>query len=159
MADAEILTATAVSIGFVHTLLGPDHYLPFAAMARAGNWSTKRTLIVTSLCGVGHVAGSVILGLVGVSLGLALFQIQHIEAHRGQIAAWLLVAFGIGYTIWGVRRAILGLPHSHLHMHADGTFHRHAHLHDAAHVHAHEHAHMETERDHSHASTRLSPWV
>jgi len=34
------LCATAAGVGVIHTLLGPDHYLPFAAMARAGDWST-----------------------------------------------------------------------------------------------------------------------
>lgn len=28
------LTITAASVGFIHTLLGPDHYLPFIVMAR-----------------------------------------------------------------------------------------------------------------------------
>lgn len=164
MAETELLTATAVSIGFVHTVLGPDHYIPFAAMARAGHWSARRTFCVTALCGVGHIAGSVVLGLIGVSLGLALFQFKHIESHRGQIAAWLLVAFGVGYTIWGVRRAILNVPHSHLHMHSNGTLHRHAHTHEVADLHSHEHEHAVAEHDHSHHSapgstSRLSPWV
>ena len=159
MAEAEILTATAVSIGFVHTLLGPDHYLPFAAMARAGQWSLRRTFWVTALCGVGHVAGSVVLGLIGISVGLALFQLEHIEAHRGQIAAWLLVVFGVGYTAWGVWKAIRGEVHSHVHMHADGTIHRHPHSHSAAHVNAHEHGHVEAEHGYSSTDSRLTPWV
>ena len=29
------LTLAAASLGFLHTLLGPDHYLPFVVMARA----------------------------------------------------------------------------------------------------------------------------
>jgi len=30
-----ILTGTAASIGFLHTVFGPDHYVPFVVMARA----------------------------------------------------------------------------------------------------------------------------
>ena len=32
--DLGLLLLTAASIGFIHTLLGPDHYLPFVAMWR-----------------------------------------------------------------------------------------------------------------------------
>ncbi|MFC1674536.1 hypothetical protein ACFL1K_01385 [Candidatus Omnitrophota bacterium] len=34
-----ILTGTALSIGFLHTLFGPDHYLPFIVMSKARQWS------------------------------------------------------------------------------------------------------------------------
>jgi len=30
--DLAILTITAASLGLVHTLLGPDHYLPFVVL-------------------------------------------------------------------------------------------------------------------------------
>ena len=39
--DLGLLILTAVSIGFVHTLVGPDHYLPFVAMSAARNWSAR----------------------------------------------------------------------------------------------------------------------
>ena len=41
--ESTLLLWTAASIGFVHTLLGPDHYLPFVAMSRAGGWSARKT--------------------------------------------------------------------------------------------------------------------
>jgi hypothetical protein len=50
-----ILIATAASIGFFHTILGTDHYLPFIVMSKARNWSMVRTAVITSLCGLGHV--------------------------------------------------------------------------------------------------------
>ena len=31
-----ILVITAASIGFIHTVLGPDHYIPFVATSKAG---------------------------------------------------------------------------------------------------------------------------
>ena len=56
------LVLAAIAIGSVHTL-APDHWLPFAALARAERWSTRRTAVVTAGCGLGHVTVSVALGL------------------------------------------------------------------------------------------------
>ena len=56
------LTLTAAGLGVLHTVTGPDHYIPFIAMSRVGRWSVAKTLMVTLLCGLGHVAGSVLLG-------------------------------------------------------------------------------------------------
>src|SRR5437879_4637524 len=76
------LTLAAMSIAFFHTVLGPDHYVPFVAMSRAGRWSLAKTTIVTLLCGIGHVGSSAILGVVGVGLGVAVFKLKTIEAFR-----------------------------------------------------------------------------
>ena len=57
----------AVSIALVHTVVGPAHYLPFAVMARARRWSAARMISVTVACGLGHVIGSGLLGLVGIA--------------------------------------------------------------------------------------------
>jgi len=46
------LTVTAASLGFIHTLLGPDHYVPFVAMSKARHWSITRTSLVTLLRGI-----------------------------------------------------------------------------------------------------------
>ena len=85
--DLTILAITAASIGVVHTLVGPDHYLPFVVLARARGWSLARTSVITLLCGVGHVAGSVVLGLVGIALGLAVSRLEAVEAWRADLAA------------------------------------------------------------------------
>ena len=37
--DISILLVTAASIGFIHTLTGPDHYLPFIVMSKARKWT------------------------------------------------------------------------------------------------------------------------
>ncbi len=133
------LCATAFSVGVIHTILGPDHYIPFIAMARAGGWSTPRTLGVTAACGLGHVAGSVVIGLVGLALGIAVMQLEGLEALRGDTAAWLLIGFGLAYFTWGMMRAFrsAGGGHSHVHVHADGTVHAHEHTHEADHMHVH----------------------
>lgn len=105
------LCATAVAIGAGHTILGPDHYVPFAAMSRAGRWSAFRTAAVTAACGLGHVAGSVVIGLVGLATGTAITRIEGLEGLRGDIAAWLLVAFGLAYAAWGAIRANRHIEH------------------------------------------------
>ena len=62
MSEAHILLVTAASIAFLHTLLGPDHYVVFTAMGKARSWSLARTLRITFLCGLGHVLSSVLIG-------------------------------------------------------------------------------------------------
>jgi hypothetical protein len=48
MTDAStVLTITAGTLGFFHTLFGPDHYLPFIMMARARRWSLAKTGWIT----------------------------------------------------------------------------------------------------------------
>lgn len=132
-----VLCFTAASIGVVHTLLGPDHTLPFIAISRARGWSLRRTLAVTLVCGVGHVLGSVAIGLIGIACGLAVFELEQIEGFRGGLAGWFLLAFGLTYLAWGLHRAIRCRPHTHVHAHADGTVHAHEHVHRSDHSHVH----------------------
>jgi ABC-type nickel/cobalt efflux system permease component RcnA len=132
------LIITAASIGFFHTLLGPDHYLPFIMMSWARKWSNLKTSIITILCGLGHVASSVVLGFLGISLGIIVQELEFIEVFRGNIAAWLLIGFGLAYFIWGIRRAYKGKAHTHTHAHIDGEIHDHHHAHHVEHSHIHE---------------------
>jgi nickel/cobalt exporter len=147
--DLGILAVTAVSVGVVHTITGPDHFLPFVVIGRARRWSLARTLSVTVLCGLGHVASSVVIGLVGIALGVAVARLEFIEGMRGNVAAWLLISFGLVYAVWGLRRGLRGQSHSHAHVHADGTWHRHDHAHHDDHA----HVHAEPGR------TNLTPWI
>lgn len=136
-ADLGALSLAALSIGFVHTLFGPDHYVPFVAMSRVGGWSRRKTLLITLLCGLAHVGSSVVLGFIGLALGLIVFQLETIETQRGSVAGWLLIAFGMAYTTWGIVQAIRNRPHTHLHVHPDGTVHTHEHVHFDEHLHPH----------------------
>lgn len=104
----------AMSIGFVHTLLGPDHYLPFIALSKARRWSLRKTLWISIGCGLGHVFSSILLGFVGISFGWAVGELVSIEGQRGTIASWLLLSFGVLYTLWGLRKGFLGHTHSHI---------------------------------------------
>ncbi|MEM1102809.1 MAG: hypothetical protein AAGH48_01740 [Pseudomonadota bacterium] len=108
------LTATAASIGLLHTAAGPDHYLPFGLMARARGWSGAKTLRVTLACGLGHLAGSVALGAAGVAMGLAVGGLEAVEAVRGDLAAYALMVVGGLYAAWSLLRSPSdGLAHSH----------------------------------------------
>jgi sulfite exporter TauE/SafE len=150
-----VLCGTAASLGFVHTLLGPDHYLPFVAMSRAGNWSSKKTTVVTLLCGLGHVCSSAALGVIGITLGVAVLKLENIERVRGDFAGWLLLAFGFVYFVWGVRRAWRNKPHTHKHAHLDGTLHAHEHTHASEHL----HVHSEQSSGESDNAASMTPWV
>ena len=132
-----ILLGTAASLGFIHTLVGPDHYVPFIVMAKARRWSPARTAWITLLCGIGHVGSSVVLGLIGITAGISLNWLIATESNRGEIAAWLLTGFGFLYAVWGLRQAWRNRPHVHRHHHLDGEAHEHEHAHDAKHAHPH----------------------
>jgi len=156
-----ILAATAASIGLVHTLIGPDHYVPFIALAGARKWSLSKTLGVTAACGAGHVLGSVVLGGLGILLGVALGGLELFEGFRGEIAGWLLLGFGLAYLAWGLRQAYRNRPHTHWHGHADGSLHEHTHTHQKEHAHVHAAA-EEAPRDgqaKSMTGKRITPWV
>jgi sulfite exporter TauE/SafE len=87
-------------------VLGPDHYVPFIAISRARQWSIKKTAWVTGVCGLAHVGSSVVIGLIGISLSVRLARLEAFEALRGSITGWLIIAFGIAYLVWGIRKAV-----------------------------------------------------
>ncbi len=162
-----VLASTAAVIGLVHTVLGPDHYIPFVAMARAGRWSTRKALIITVICGCGHVAGSVVLALAGIALGSAFLDVEQLESYRASLAAWLMIAFGFAYMIYGIRQAYRNKPHVHWHTHEDGTMHNHEHVHHNSHLHVHKASQKPNAHDGSsprdsakqQATQSMTPWV
>jgi nickel/cobalt transporter (NicO) family protein len=130
------LVVAAASLGSVHTL-APDHWMPFAALARAEGWTARRTAAITAACGLGHVTVSVLLGLVSVVLGLEL--LQAFGRRLESIAGLTLIAFGVAYGAWGLHRAVQKRWHDH--------GHGHTHWHGGRHPHAHAH------------DVRLTPWM
>ncbi len=133
--ELNILLVTAASVAFFHTLLGPDHYIPFIAMSKAGKWSKWKTAWVTILCGIGHVGSTIVLGFIGIFFGYTVFHFEHLDSYRGDVAGWLLIIFGLFYTAWGIRRALLNKPHTHTHLNTDGTIEIHSHGHEGEHIH------------------------
>jgi len=121
------LAMAAVTVASLHSL-APDHWMPIAALARAQGWSTGRTARVTLGCGLGHVTTSVALGLLAVLFGVEVF--STFGARLEKVAGLLLIAFGIGYGVWGLKRA-------------------------ASHLHGHHHHHY----DHVHEPQQATPWT
>lgn len=146
--DSIILLMTAATVACVHTILGPDHYVVFAAMGKARGWSLARSLRVTFYCGLGHVMSSFVIGSIGILLGTQLSRLVAIEGVRGNLAGWALIAFGLVYMSWGIRNAARSMTHSHVHRH-DGVEHTHVHDHHHDHMHVHE----------SEASKSITPWA
>ncbi|MCD4773832.1 MAG: sulfite exporter TauE/SafE family protein [Bacteroidales bacterium] len=140
-----LLMATAASLAFIHTLFGPDHYLPFIVMSKARKWTIFKTIWVTTLCGLGHVGSSILIGAFGVAFGFGISKIEGLESIRGNIAAWAFILFGLIYFIWGMWRAIKNKPHKHIHNHANGDIHTHEHTHENKHDHIHK--------------KNITPWV
>ena len=131
------LVVAAATLGSVHTM-APDHWMPFAALARAEGWTARRTAAITAFCGLGHVTVSVLLGLVSALLGLQL--LQTFGRGLASVSGFLLIAFGVAYGLWGLHRAVQARWHGH--------GHGHVHWHGG---HSHPHVHGE--------EARLTPWM
>jgi nickel/cobalt exporter len=114
------LAGAAISIGSLHTA-APDHWVPFAALSRARGWTARKTAGVTLLCGFGHVTVSALLGLLGLFFGVTL--LESVGERLSAFAPLFLIAFGIVYALWGLKRAVAPRLHGHAHAHYD-------HIHD-----------------------------
>ncbi len=123
-----VLALAAITVGSLHTL-APDHWVPFAALARAQGWPASRTARITALCGFGHVTVSVLLGVLALLFGIEM--LKAFGARMEAIAGLLLVAFGAVYGLLGLRRAA------------------------GRHFHGHHHHHY----DHVHEPERMTPWA
>jgi nickel/cobalt transporter (NicO) family protein len=95
--------AGTVLLAFVHALI-PNHWLPLVAVARAEKWKQKDITLITLLAALGHVLGTVALGMVLGNIG------KELKEDYGSIiyvvSSVLLIVFGlIYYTV--------NLPHHH----------------------------------------------
>ena len=143
-----LLAGTAVTIGFIHTIVGPDHYLPFIVMGEARKWTIRKTMFITFLCGIGHVLSSVLLGFIGIAAGISLSKLKFFESFRGNIAAWLLIIFGLVYMLISLRSLHRKKKHIHVHHHTYGIDHEHEHNHFSV----HSHIHLEDKKN-------VTPWI
>ncbi|MEN8194224.1 MAG: sulfite exporter TauE/SafE family protein [Bacteroidota bacterium] len=144
-----VLAGAAASIGVIHTALGPDHYIPFIALSKSQNWSKLKTILVTSLSGLGHVGSSILIGVFGYLIGTSLFSLEALESIRGNVAGWSLIILGLLYTVWGIKKSFKKESHSHIHIHTDGTAHTHSHNHENS-----THAHI-----HKSGKSDVTPWM
>lgn len=122
------LILSAITISFLHTASGPDHYLPFIVLSRSRKWSMFRTVALTVVCGLGHILSSVVIGLIGVALGWQLAKLTWFQDIRGDISSWALLLFGLIYLAWGIWNAYADRPHKHFDVYDDSMYvfeHRH----------------------------------
>ena len=148
-AEFTLLLLTATSIAFIHTLSGPDHYLPFIMISKARNWSLAKTSWFTILCALGHVGSSIVLGFIGIAFGIALAKLELFESVRGNLIAWLFTAFGLVYLVWAIYRVLRSKKHTHFHYHENKIMHVHVHNHHSEHLHIHEEK----------TNANITPWI
>ncbi|HYO22334.1 MAG TPA: hypothetical protein VER36_07995 [Flavisolibacter sp.] len=129
MSELQLLIISAISISFLHTISGPDHYLPFIALSKARGWSASRTVFWTVVCGCGHVWSSVLLGLGGAALGWSVSKLGWLEEVRGGWAGWSLFGFGLIYLLWGLWRAGANKRHRHFDVTESGSIYVFEHRH------------------------------
>lgn len=140
------VAATGFSVAFFHAAI-PTHWLPFVLVARARGWGRWKTLAVTSLAGLGHVALTSLLGLAIAWFG---FQLEEKVESFSWIAGGLLLAVSAFYfwRQWSGR----GI----LHHHPPGS-HHHADEHCG---HERDNSHWQEEmKDSSLVSDRAGEWA
>jgi sulfite exporter TauE/SafE len=59
------------------------------------------------------VSGSVVLGLIGIAMGISLHRLENLEASRGEIVGWMVIAFGVLYSAYGVYKYMRRGAHFH----------------------------------------------
>jgi len=122
------LTFSAITISFLHTVTGPDHYLPFIVLARSRKWSLYKTMTLTVACGLGHILSSVLIGALSIVFSWQLAKLEWFQSVRGQFSSWALVLFGLLYLAWGIWKAYANRPHKHFDIYDNDVYayeHRH----------------------------------
>jgi nickel/cobalt exporter len=104
------LMLTAGTVGALHSL-APDHWLPFAALARARHWTPLRTARLAFLCAAGHVTVSALFGVLAVIAGRR--TVEALGTTLSTAAPLLLIGFGIAYMLWALHHAVVHGPHHH----------------------------------------------
>ncbi len=95
--------------------------MPFIALSKSKNWTFTQTISWTIICGIGHVGSSVLLGLGGAALGWSMAKIGFFESFRGNLTGWLMVVFGLIYSIFGLFMVYKNKRHKHFDIYADGS--------------------------------------
>lgn len=119
--EFSILLITAISVSVLHTVSGPDHYIPFIAIGKSKGWKLPRIVMWTAICGSAHVMASVLLALGGVAIGFSLSKIDGLNDVRGGLASWAIFIFGILYFIYGLYGVYKEKRHKHFDVYDDGS--------------------------------------
>jgi nickel/cobalt transporter (NicO) family protein len=141
------VAATGFTVAFLHAAI-PTHWLPFVLVARARGWGRVKTLAVTAIAGLGHVALTSLLGLAIAWLG---FQI---DEKAGRLFPWVAGSLLLGFSLFYFWRQWRG--GGICHHHTPGSRHK-------ADEHCgedHEHSHWQEElHDSPLVSSRAGDWT
>ncbi|MDO8542792.1 MAG: hypothetical protein Q7S40_20315 [Opitutaceae bacterium] len=140
--QSPVLTTVAVTgftVAFLHAAI-PTHWLPFVLVARARGWGRAKTVAITSLAGIGHVALTSLLGL-----AIAWFGFQ-LDERAGEVFPWLAGGLLLGFAVFYFWRQWKGI----------GVCHHHT---PGSHHHADEHCQTEHEQSHWQEELQDSPLV
>lgn len=144
--NSELLTLaiSAATISFLHTASGPDHYLPFVVISRSKNWTLAKTIFWTTVCGLGHIMSSLLIGGIGLFLGWQLAKVSWLQNIRGDLSGWCLLLLGLVYLAYGIFRAINNRPHKHFDVFGSDVY-------------VYEHQHGQTIQPKQ--RIRVTPWI
>jgi nickel/cobalt exporter len=109
---------TGLSVSFLHAAI-PTHWLPFVLAHRSQGWSFRKTLAVTALAGSFHVLTTALLGILIVTLGLALD--NYLGVYFPVLASTSLMTVAAYYLI----RQLRGHEHLHGPLHSPGSDRHH----------------------------------
>jgi nickel/cobalt transporter (NicO) family protein len=92
-----VLLGTAATLGVAHTFLGVDHTVPILAVSRAERWSFAKTLLMTLVLGLAHVASAALLFGLAEVVGWPEGRLLGVETTRADLAARGLAVVGLLY--------------------------------------------------------------
>ncbi len=98
------------SIAAMHALI-PSHWLSFAVVGRRQRWTTRQTLTITLLAGVGHILLTLVLGFALVIVGKELFKTIPAWAEHAATAA-VLIGLGVWFVLPNLRPGHAGCHHA-----------------------------------------------
>ncbi|WP_163516717.1 sulfite exporter TauE/SafE family protein [Gelidibacter japonicus] len=119
--ELSILLVTAVSVSVLHTVSGPDHYIPFIAIGKTKGWKLPKIVMWTIICGSAHVMASVLIASGGAALGFSLSKIDGLNEIRGGLASWAILIFGLLYFLYGLYGVYKEKRHKHFDVYDDGS--------------------------------------
>lgn len=112
------LLVTAFLTAFIHTIAGPDHYLPFIAIAKSRGYGITKTLAWTFVCGIGHIGSALLIAaaFIWFSHILTASKLEWLEDNRSNLAAYAMIGFGGAYLLFALRHRFLH-KHTQTHTH------------------------------------------
>jgi len=118
-----------ISLTCLHICTGPDHYLPFIALSKSRKWGVGKTIFWTALCGVAHIASSVIISGIVMALGWGFSKVSWLNSFRGNLAGLSLIILGLVYTVWGFWQIRRNKAHKHFETSDNGDLYVFEHKH------------------------------